>query len=112
MGTLGTSYVQPTVSCHRTRDSSSLRRRMGAMRVLVGVGTVGGATVMTVTSLVRQSVTRELPAKHQMEEEEGRKVSLRQEGWCLIKDALTPGRVAESNLPGIKRSDLQLLFSL
>ena len=66
------------------------------MRVLVGVGTVSGATVMTVTSLVRQSVTRELPAKHQMEEEEGRKVSLRQEGWCLIKDALTPGQVAES----------------
>ena len=138
------------------------------MRVLVGVGTIGGATVMTATSLVRQSVTRELPAKHQMEEEEGRKVSLRQEGWCLIKDALTPGRVAESlgsfkkgveagtssqllkkagfwqsslgrfhlqtfseddkillaeveeawlpfvesHLPGIKRSDLQLLFSL
>merc|ERR1712156_564958 len=31
-----------------------------------------------------------------MVEEEGRKVSLRQEGWCFIKDALTPGRVAES----------------
>ena len=33
------------------------------MRVLVGVGTIGGATMVTVGSLVRQSVTRELPEK-------------------------------------------------
>jgi len=140
---------------------------MGAMRLLVGVGTMGGATMVTVGSLVRQSVTRELPEK-QMESEERCQASLQQEGWCLMKEALPASHLAkslesfrrgveagassqllkkagfwqsslgrfhlqtfseedqnllaeaeeawlpfvESHLPGIKRSDLQLLFSL
>ena len=137
------------------------------MRVLVGVGTMGGATMLTVGSLVRQSVTRELPEK-QREGEEGSLASLQQEGWCLMREALPASQLAESlgsfrrgveagtsnqllkkagfwqsslgrfhlqtfseedknllaeaeeawlpfvesHLPGIQRSDLQLLFSL
>ena len=140
---------------------------MGVVRVMVGVATMGGATLMTVGSLVRQSVTRELPEKH-IEGEEGRLASLQQEGWCLMKEALPASQLAgslasfrkgaeagtsiqllkkagfwqsslgrfhlqtfseedkgllaeaeqawlpfaESHLPGIQRSDLQLLFSL
>merc|ERR1711972_768844 len=123
--------------------------------------------MVTVSSLVRQSVTRELPEK-QTEGEERCLTSLRQEGWCLMKEALPASHLAESlgsfrkgveagvssqllkkagfwqsslgrfhlqtfseddkillaeveeawlpfvesHLPGIKRSDLQLLFSL
>jgi len=140
---------------------------MGVMRVLVGVGTMGGVTMVTVGSLVRQSVTRELPEK-QVESEEECLASLQQEGWCLMKEALPASHLAESlgsfrrgvkagasshllkkagfwqsslgrfhlqtfseedknllaqaeeawlpfvesHLPGIQRSDLQLLFSL
>ena len=140
---------------------------MGVVRVVVGVATMGGATMMTVGSLVRQSVTRELPEK-QIEGEEGCLASLQQEGWCLMKEALPASHLAESlasfrkgaeagtsiqllkkagfwqsslgrfhlqtfsdedkdllaeveqawlpfvesHLPGIQRSDLQLLFSL
>ena len=140
---------------------------MGVMKVLVGVGTLGGATMVTVGCLVRQSVTRELPEK-QIKGEEGCLVSLQQEGWCLMKEALPASQLAdslasfrrgveagtssqllkkanfwqsslgrfhlqtfsegdtnllaeaekvwlpfvESHLPGIQRSDLQLLFSL
>ena len=65
------------------------------MRVLVGVGTIGGATMVTVGSLVRQSVTRELPEK-QLEAEKSGLASLQQEGWCLIKEALPASQVAES----------------
>ena len=68
---------------------------MGVMRVLVGVGTLGGTTMMTVGCLVRQSVTRELPEK-QMEGEEGCLVSLQHEGWCLMKEALPAIQLAES----------------
>merc|ERR1711971_186894 len=142
-----------------------LRRSMGVVRVVVGVATMGGATMMTVGSLVRQSVTRELPEKHVEGEE---LASLQQEGWCLMKEALPASQLAESlasfrkgaeagtsiqllkkagfwqsslgrfhlqtfseedkgllaeveqawlpfvesHLPGIQRSDLQLLFSM
>merc|ERR1712032_1154731 len=72
-----------------------LRRSMGVVRVFVGVATMGGATMMTVGSLVRQSVTRELPEKH-IEGEEGRLASLQQEGWCLMKEALSASQLAES----------------
>ena len=68
---------------------------MGVMRVLVGLGTLGGGTMMTVGFLVRQSVTRELPEK-QLKGEEAIMVNLQQEGWCLMKEALPARQLAES----------------
>ena len=64
---------------------------MGAMRM----GTMGGATMMIVSSLVRQSMTRELPEK-QTEGEEGCLAILQQEGWCLMREALPANHLAES----------------
>ena len=141
---------------------------MGVMKVLVAVGTMGGATTLTVRSLVKQSVTRELPAEMQMEDRGGSLTNLQKEGWCVLKEVFQANRLAESlesfrkaveagsshqllkkagfwqsslgrfhlqtfseedkrilakaeeswqplvqsHLPGIQRSDLQLLFSL
>jgi len=87
------------------------------MRVLVGVGTMGGATMVTMSSLVRQSVTRELP-EMQVDGEEASLARLQEEGWCVMKEALPASQLAES-LGSFRRgveaggsSDLQLLFSL
>lgn len=64
------------------------------IRVLVGVGAImGGATMITLDSLVRRSVTRELSEKLVEGEH---LVSLQQEGWCLMKEALPACKLAES----------------
>jgi len=68
---------------------------MGVMRVLVAVGSIGGAATLTTSTLVRQSVNRELPEK-QMEGDRSGLSYLQKEGWCVMKEALQTNQLAKS----------------
>jgi len=68
---------------------------MGVRWVLVAVGSIGGAATLTTNTLVKQSVTRELPEK-QMEGDRSSLSCLQKEGWCIKKEILQANELAQS----------------